>query len=79
SGPGVSPLHREAIWQNGFTTRGSGHGHWLAHTRGLVTMLGGSVHLQDEASALGGAHFRMVLPMAAPVEEMITDRSSPVH
>ncbi|HEV8560573.1 MAG TPA: PAS domain-containing sensor histidine kinase [Actinophytocola sp.] len=64
SGPGVSPQHRAAIWEFGFTTRGAGHGYGLAHTRGLVSILGGSVSLLDTQSELGGAHFRLVLPVA---------------
>jgi PAS domain S-box-containing protein len=62
SGPGVSPEHHAAIWDYGFTTRGEGHGHGLAQTRGLVSMLGGSVRLLEQQSALGGAHFQLLLP-----------------
>lgn len=65
SGPGIRPECREKIWEFGFTTRGEGHGYGLFHTRGLVTMLGGSVQLLNEASDLGGAHFRIVLPIAS--------------
>jgi PAS domain S-box-containing protein len=66
SGPGVSPHLQTAIWDYGFTTRGEGHGHGLAHTRGLVSMLRGSVHLEERQSRLGGAHFRLLLPMSPP-------------
>lgn len=63
SGPGVLPEYREKIWECNFTTRGEGHGYGLFHTRGLVVMLGGAVQLLDRASELGGAHFRITLPI----------------
>jgi PAS domain S-box-containing protein len=66
SGPGVSPQHHSAIWDYGFTTRGEGHGHGLAQTRGLVRMLNGEVSLMEAPSSLGGAHFRLSLPLAPP-------------
>jgi len=68
SGPGICPVYRKQIWDYGFTTRGEGHGYGLFYTRGLVTMLGGSVQLMNEPSDLGGAHFRMTLPMATAAD-----------
>jgi len=65
SGPGILPEYREKIWECNFTTRGEGHGYGLFHTRGLVGMLGGIVQLLDRPSELGGAHFRITLPMSS--------------
>jgi PAS domain S-box-containing protein len=68
SGPGILPAYREQVWEYGFTTRGEGHGYGLCYTRGLVTMLGGSVELLDHPSELGGAYFRIILPISSGPE-----------
>jgi PAS domain S-box-containing protein len=62
SGPGVTTEYLDRIWDYGFSTRGGGHGHGLSQTRSMVAMLGGEVSLIRSPSALGGAHFRIVLP-----------------
>jgi signal transduction histidine kinase len=67
SGPGVALESPERIFDPFFTTKdpGEGTGLGLANARRLAQELGGSVELDAERSALGGALFHFVLDAAA--------------
>lgn len=59
AGPGVPPLDRVRVFEDGFTTRASGSGFGLAFTRRVVEDLYGRVWCEE--SDLGGARFVIVL------------------
>jgi PAS domain S-box-containing protein len=63
SGPGIAPELRERIFERFFTTKGAGEGTGLglAICRDIVTAHGGRIGV--EPSALGGALFRVELPL----------------
>ncbi len=63
SGPGVPDGLQEKIFEPFFTTKGSGTGLGLSISRRIVTEHGGS--LEVGTSRLGGAEFRILLPVAA--------------
>jgi len=71
SGAGVAEAHRRAIFERFYQVDGSfrraheGSGIGLALAREIVELHGGSLHYAS--SALGGAGFRVTLPMAQPV------------
>jgi len=64
SGAGVPAEQAERIFDPFYTTRppGEGTGLGLENARRLAEEMGGSVELEAEPSALGGASFRFVLP-----------------
>ncbi|MDQ6614492.1 MAG: ATP-binding protein [Actinomycetota bacterium] len=64
-GPGVPIELRDLIWRRDVSRRAGGHGHGLAITQGLMTLLNGKVELLPGQSPLGGAHFRITLPVPA--------------
>ncbi len=72
SGPGVPPALRSAIFEpfrqaeHAATRRHGGTGLGLAIVREFVDLMGGAIEVGD--SALGGAAFRMELPMVAIVD-----------
>jgi signal transduction histidine kinase len=61
SGPGVPKELRSKIFEPFFSTRASGTGLGLAMVRRAVRDQGGTVLVED--SPLGGARFRVVIPM----------------
>jgi two-component system NtrC family sensor kinase len=65
-GPGVPDDLRERIFEPFFTTKpaGTGTGLGLAISRQLIRAAGGDLELMPKASALGGACFRIRLPVA---------------
>ncbi len=66
SGPGVPEGLRDKIFEPFFTTKGSGTGLGLSISRRIVAEHGGS--LEVGASRLGGAEFRVLLPVATDAE-----------
>jgi PAS domain S-box-containing protein len=64
SGPGISPRLREKIFDPYFTTRPEGTGIGLSFSQRVVTGHGGVISV--EQSSLGGAAFRIRLPVQAP-------------
>lgn len=48
SGPGIAPGFMEKIFDNGFSTKGTGRGVGLYHTRQLVQSLGGSISVESQ-------------------------------
>ncbi|MBK7947721.1 MAG: HAMP domain-containing protein [Deltaproteobacteria bacterium] len=66
TGDGVAAEQAERIFDPFFTTKppGEGTGLGLANARRLAEEMGGSVELEPERAALGGACFRFVLPVA---------------
>jgi PAS domain S-box-containing protein len=61
TGPGVPEEHRADIFDPFFTTRSNGSGIGLSLTHRIITDHGGVVMV--DRSALGGAEFRVVLPV----------------
>ncbi len=61
AGPGVSPLLRERIFEPFFTTRPSGVGLGLAMVKQVALDHGGTIQVDE--SALGGARFKMMIPV----------------
>ncbi|MCO5170616.1 MAG: ATP-binding protein [Planctomycetes bacterium] len=60
-GPPIAPADAERIFTPFFTTKSTGHGLGLAIAQKIVRMHGGTISC--EPSALGGACFRLVLPL----------------
>lgn len=48
SGPGISEKNIQRIFENGFSTKGSGRGIGLYHTKQLVESLGGSITVESQ-------------------------------
>jgi PAS domain S-box-containing protein len=65
SGPGISPLHRQKIWEPFFTTKsetGTGLGLWLVDE--TVRKNGGSIRMRTATSEVQhGTVFRLLLPI----------------
>jgi C4-dicarboxylate-specific signal transduction histidine kinase len=61
SGPGIDPIHLPRLFDNFFTTKGTGMGMGLPICRSIVEAHEGSIRA-DNNSALGGARFSFVLP-----------------
>lgn len=62
NGPGIPARARPRIFDDGFSTKGTGRGRGLAIVRESVYVLGGEIEVGDRAG--GGAEFRIVLPSA---------------
>jgi signal transduction histidine kinase len=62
TGPGVSPEHRDRIFETFFTTKAQGMGLGLSIVRTIVEAHGGRVCLEPATSS--GAEFSIWLPMA---------------
>jgi signal transduction histidine kinase len=62
SGPGVSPEHRERIWEPFFTTKQRGTGLGLAIVRKRIEEAGGEVRLAPWKSG-EGARFELTMPL----------------
>jgi C4-dicarboxylate-specific signal transduction histidine kinase len=62
NGPGISGIEKDEIWLPGYTTRKGGTGLGLTIVRDITKDLGGSVAV-EEKGALGGATFRITLPI----------------
>jgi signal transduction histidine kinase len=62
SGPGVSPEHRERIWEPFFTTKQRGTGLGLAIVRKRIEEVGGSARLAPLKSS-EGARFELTVPL----------------
>lgn len=64
NGPGIDPSIADTLFEPFVTTKdvGKGTGLGLAVCRGLVEAIGGSLGVDAEPSALGGACFTLVLP-----------------
>lgn len=80
SGHGIDPGIVKDIWQYGYSTKAAGIGQagqpgtpsrgvGLALVRHAVQRLGGTLSISDSASALGGAFFRVVLPVPDSTKE----------
>ena len=65
SGAGVDPDVRERVFDPFFTTKspGAGTGLGLANSRRFAEEMDGDVELEDAVCELGGAAFRLVLPI----------------
>ncbi len=63
SGRGVPHDLRARVFEPGFTTKGQGRGRGLHQVRQIALELGG--HVEVAASELGGASFRLILPVSA--------------
>ena len=63
NGPGVPADARERIFDPYVTTKEHGTGLGLAIVRKIVLDHGGDVHVDDQASPLGGARFVVTLPI----------------
>jgi signal transduction histidine kinase len=65
-GTGITPEHRERIFEPFFSTKGSGHGVGLGLSivRGIVEEHGGTVVVESEPGR--GSCFRVRLPLGAP-------------
>lgn len=74
SGHGIDPGIVDDVWQYGYSTKAAGIGQagqpgapsrgvGLALVRQAVQRLGGTLSISDSTSALGGAFFRVVLPV----------------
>ncbi|MCL5270519.1 MAG: HAMP domain-containing histidine kinase [bacterium] len=66
AGPGVAPQNRELIFECFYTTRSDGTGLGLSIARRLAEMNGGGLDLDEAASPMGGARFRIRLPARPP-------------
>jgi len=68
TGPGISPLHRQKIWEPFFTTKsetGTGLGLWLVEE--TVRKNGGSIRMRTATSETQhGTVFRLLLPIQPP-------------
>jgi len=63
NGPGVPAEARERIFDPYVTTKENGTGLGLAIVRKIVLDHGGDVHVDEQASPLGGARFVVTLPI----------------
>ena len=63
NGPGVPDELRERIFDPYFTSKEHGTGLGLAIVRKIVLDHGGDVHVDEQASPLGGARFVVTLPI----------------
>jgi len=68
NGPGVDAAHRERIFEPFFTTKreGVGTGLGLSVSRSVARQHGGELGLHAGPGVLGGATFRLSLPLAPP-------------
>ena len=48
TGPGIKPEIGEHIFENGFSTKGSGRGVGLYHTKQLIESLGGKISYESQ-------------------------------
>ena len=64
SGPGISGIDLDDIWLPGYTTKKGGTGLGLTIVRDAAKDLGGRVSVEEKGS-LGGATFRVILPILA--------------
>jgi signal transduction histidine kinase len=75
NGPGVAPSRHARVFDPYFTTKEHGTGLGLAIVRKILLDHGGDIVLDDAPSPLGGARFRVRLPLATesaapPVDEV---------
>jgi len=63
SGPGLPPERETATWEQGATSKAGGHGRGLHNTATFIRKNGGTVEA-DSKGSLGGAEFRVYLPVA---------------
>lgn len=68
SGPGISPQHRDKIFEPYFTTKAEGLGMGLAISRSILAAHEGTLTLDPAPASVGGAHFSLWLPAASPVQ-----------
>ena len=59
TGPGIPDDIQKKIFERGFSTKGSGRGVGLSHTRQLVESLGGKISVESQVGK--GACFMVVL------------------
>jgi signal transduction histidine kinase len=73
SGPGVPEAIREKIFEANFTTKSNpsnfGLGLGLAISKSIVEKHGGNIEV-ERSEALGGARFRVILPLKTPFENV---------
>lgn len=76
-GPGIEPAERERVFEPFFTTKtdGLGTGLGLSIIKNIVERHKGSIRV--DASSLGGALFRVVLPAADGGEISMSSKSTP--
>ncbi|MNJ59229.1 Sporulation kinase D [compost metagenome] len=63
SGPGISQRNLSEIWLPGITSDPDGTGLGLTIVKDTVKDLGGEVHVTARGELLGGAEFRITLPI----------------
>lgn len=63
-GPGISPQHRDRVFDLYFTTRSDGTGLGLSLTAQMVGAMGGTISLAGPVTFPGGARFEIRLPLA---------------
>jgi signal transduction histidine kinase len=63
SGPGLPPERQASPWEQGFSSKASGHGRGLHNTADFIRRNGGKIEV-DAKGSLGGAEFRVLLPVA---------------
>jgi two-component system nitrogen regulation sensor histidine kinase NtrY len=66
NGPGVPAAARERIFDPYVTSKENGTGLGLAIVRKIVIDHGGDVTVASEPSPLGGARFRVAIPIGGP-------------
>lgn len=77
NGPGVAPSRRDHVFDPYFTTKEHGTGLGLAIVRKILLDHGGDIVLDDTPSPLGGARFRVRLPLATDDPETTDRRGLP--
>jgi signal transduction histidine kinase len=65
AGPGVPPDRREELFEFGKTTKAGGSGIGLPLSQLIVESHGGSLIYRERNGAVGGATFRVILPLEA--------------
>jgi len=65
SGPGLPPEREIATWDQGSSSKVGGHGRGLHNTSQFIRNNGGEIEA-DPRGSLGGAEFRVFLPVANP-------------
>lgn len=61
NGDGVSSENKDKIFQNGFTTKSSGHGFGLHYCANALTEMGGKIRFHSDGTGLG-TNFTLMLP-----------------
>lgn len=72
SGPGVDPAIGERLFESFVTSKSGGMGVGLAICRQIVESYGGRLTL-EECGDLGGAQFRLTLPVGVPAAEGVSE------